>query len=160
MKSFWNIKIFLGVMLMTSLLMCAALLLILWARPAAYATDLMPGPAALTIIPAPTSTLRFVTPSLTISPSVPVGTFTPPPGILAVGAYVQIGGTNSEGLRLRAGPGLNGKPLFLGFDSEVFQVRDGPRGMDGYIWWYLTAPYGETRSGWAAQDYLTVIPSP
>ena len=41
-----------------------------------------------------------------------------------------------------------------------FLVTDGPQQVDGHTWWYLTAPYDQTRSGWAVQDYLSVIPSP
>ena len=74
--------------------------------------------------------------------------------------YVQILGTDGEGLRLRSDPGLSGTPVFLGFDEEVFEVRDGPQESDGYVWWYLVAPYDESRNGWAAADFLGAIPSP
>jgi hypothetical protein len=79
------------------------------------------------------------------------------PGQIAPGRYVQIGGTEGAGLRLRAAPGLDGTPLFLGFDTEVFEVRDGPQVADGYTWWFVVSPYDENRSGWAAADYLEVI---
>jgi hypothetical protein len=55
---------------------------------------------------------------------------------------------------------LNSESAFLGFDSEVFIVQDGPVVLDGYVWWYLVAPYDETRTGWAAADFLSYIPSP
>jgi hypothetical protein len=74
--------------------------------------------------------------------------------------YVQITGTGGDGLRLRSGPGLNGAQLFLGYDAEVYQIVDGPIEADGHTWWKLTAPYDATRTGWAVQDFLTVIPSP
>jgi hypothetical protein len=80
--------------------------------------------------------------------------------VIGVGGYVQITGTDGEGLRLRADPGLNGTSIFLGYDEEVFEVRDGPQEVDGYVWWYLVAPYDETRAGWAAADFLGAIPSP
>jgi hypothetical protein len=113
--------------------------------------------AALTVIPGPTSTPKI--------PATPTydplqGTPTPLAGEIAVHGFVQIGGTEGEGLRLRETPGLNGKPLFLGFDAEVFQVADGPEDVDGYRWWYLKAPYDDTRSGWAVADFLEAIPSP
>lgn len=112
-------------------------------------------PADLTVIAAPTSTSSApATP--TIDPFAPTAA---PTGI-AVGNYVQIKGTEGEGLRIRSQPGLNGEPVFLGFDSEVFIVEDGPREADGFVWWYLVAPYDETRVGWAAADFLTYIPSP
>jgi hypothetical protein len=112
-------------------------------------------PADLTVIPAPTVTSN-APPTPTIDPFAP----TPVPTGIAIGNYVQISGTDGEGLRIRSEPGLNGNPDFLGYDSEVFIVRDGPREVDGYIWWYLVAPYDETRAGWAASDFLTFIPSP
>ena len=73
---------------------------------------------------------------------------------------MQITGTDGEGLRIRSEPGLTGNPDFLGFDSEVFIVKDGPQLVDGYTWWYLVAPYDDTRAGWAASDFLSYIPSP
>ena len=73
---------------------------------------------------------------------------------------MQISGTEGEGLRIRSTPGLNGETVFRGEESEVFVVRDGPQTADGYTWWYLVAPYDETRAGWAAADFLAVVPSP
>lgn len=112
-------------------------------------------PANLTVIPAPTVTSN-APPTPTIDPFAP----TPVTTGIAIGNYAQITGTDGEGLRIRSEPGLNGNPVFLGFDSEVFIVQDGPREVDGYVWWYLVAPYDSTRVGWAAADFLTYIPSP
>jgi len=112
-------------------------------------------PADLTMIPAPTATSSApATP--TIDPFAP----SPTPAGLAVGSYVQISGTEGQGLRIRSKPGLNGEFVFLGYDSEVFVVQDGPQTVDGYTWWYLVAPYDNTRAGWAASDFLTFIPAP
>jgi len=112
-------------------------------------------PADLTMIPAPTSTSSApATP--TIDPFAP----SPTPTGLALGNYAQITGTNGEGLRIRSKPGLDGEFVFLGYDSEVFLVKDGPKTVDGYVWWYLVAPYDNTRAGWAASDFLTYIPAP
>jgi hypothetical protein len=58
---------------------------------------------------------------------------------------------------LRATASTSGEIRFLGYESEVFLVTDGPKNADGYIWWYLTAPYDESRSGWAVADYLAPI---
>lgn len=112
-------------------------------------------PADLTVIPAPTST-SSAPPTPTIDPFAPIAA---PTGI-AIGNYVQIAGTNGEGLRIRSDPGLNGNFEFLGYDSEVFIVQDGPSEVDGFVWWYLVAPYDETRNGWAAADFLSYIPAP
>ncbi len=112
-------------------------------------------PADLTVIPAPTST-SGAPPTPTIDP---FATPTSPSGI-AIGNYVQITGTEGQGLRIRSEPGLSGDFQFLAYDSEVFVVQDGPREVDGYTWWYLVAPYDETRVGWAAADFLTYVPAP
>ncbi|MCF6277808.1 MAG: hypothetical protein L3J16_03550 [Anaerolineales bacterium] len=113
--------------------------------------------AELTVIPGPTSTPRFA-PTPTHDPA--LGTATPLPGEIAVNGYAQIVGTDGDGLRLRATPGLSGDPLFLGFDTEVFLVSGGPQDADGYVWWYLVAPYDEGRAGWAASAFLEAIPAP
>ena len=107
------------------------------------------------MISAPTATPN-VTPTATIDPFAP----SPTPTGLAIGTYAQITGTGGDGLRIRSTPGLTGEPVFLGLDSEVFLVQDGPREADGYMWWYLVAPYDEARTGWAAADFLTYIPAP
>jgi hypothetical protein len=111
--------------------------------------------ADLTMIPVPTST-SSAPPTPTIDPFAPSPTVTG----LALGNYVQITGTEGQGLRIRATPGLGGEFVFLGYDSEVFVVKDGPKNVDGYAWWYLVAPYDETRAGWAAADFLSFIPAP
>jgi len=112
-------------------------------------------PADLTVIPASTST-SSAPPTPTIDPFAP----SPTPTGLAVGNYAQITGTEGQGLRIRATPGLDGEFVFLGYDSEVFVIKDGPQTVDGYIWWYLAAPYDETRAGWAASDFLSFIQAP
>jgi len=112
--------------------------------------------ATLTIIPAPTSTATPV-PSPTPDPNI---TPTPIPGQVMIGSYVQVAQTGGQGLRIRANPGLQGDLLFLALDSEMFIVQDGPVELDGYTWWYLTAPYDERRAGWAAARFLEYIPPP
>jgi len=112
-------------------------------------------PADVTVIAAPTVT-SSAPPTPTIDPFAP----TVVPTGIALGNYVQITGTDGEGLRIRSEPGLNGDPEFLGFDSEVFIVQDGPRTVDGFVWWYLVAPYDQSRAGWAASDFLSYIPAP
>jgi hypothetical protein len=108
----------------------------------------------LTVIPAPTSTP-------TLPKVVATHTATPPASIdgISIGSFVQIAGTEGQGLRIRSGPGINNPPRFLGMDSEMFQVKDGPKQADGFTWWYLEAPYDPSRSGWAASKYLNVIQS-
>jgi len=114
--------------------------------------------AALTVIPAPSSTpIPLPGDGATVTPT-PSGDVSHD-GI-ALGMYVQISGTGGDGLKMRAGPGMESDTLFLGMESEVYQVKDGPKEVDGYTWWYLEAPYDQTRKGWAASKYLTIVASP
>jgi len=126
------------------------------APPAPDASGLL---AVVTVIPMPTLTPAPAA-SPTLDPYAPAPTSTPAFGQLGVGSVVQISGTQGQGLRIRSDPGLNGKQLFLGFDTEAYTVLDGPRNVDGYDWYYLAAINDQTRTGWAASSFLTIIPKP
>jgi hypothetical protein len=80
--------------------------------------------------------------------------------MIGVGSYVQITGTSGTGLNIRENPSLSADVRFLGYDAEAFEVRDGPYQADGFIWWYLVTPVDETRSGWAVDDYLSLVYNP
>ncbi len=150
-----NIWVVLGALAFAGFLTLLTLVMIGWTRPK-VAQQVGFAPADLTMIPAPTHT-----PGITPTPTFdPLATPSLEPGKIGVGAYVQISNTEGQGLRLRAAPGLGGEQAFLGYDEEVYQVREGPQELDGHTWWYLVAPYDETRAGWAAADFLSVVPSP
>jgi hypothetical protein len=61
---------------------------------------------------------------------------------------------------VRSDPGLNAKTLFVALEKEVFQVSDGPRQVDGYTWWMVTAPYDPSLKGWAVSNYLSSAQKP
>lgn len=137
------------------ILLLVTLVVIGWTSPR-FSPDVGFAPADLTMIPAPTHT-----PPTTPLPTYdPLATSTFDPNTIHVDGYVQISGTGGDGLRIRSAPGLNTETVFRGEESEVFLVKDGPREADGYTWWYLVASYDETRAGWAAADFLIVVPSP
>ncbi len=118
--------------------------------------------AVIAIIPAPTGTpTNSPTPDVTGTPQVSIPP-SPPPGTLGIGAFVQISGTGGDGLRLRINPGLEFEVAYLGLESEVFQVIDGPQEVDGYSWWLLESPYddGQKRQGWAVSNYILPIQNP
>ena len=153
-RQFFNKWVVAGALAFTSLLtLITAIAIGLTSSPQTSAIGF--APANLTVIAAPTGT-SSAPPTPTIDP---FASPTPPAGI-AIGNYVQITGTEGQGLRIRAEPGLDGAFQFLAYDSEVFLVKEGPREVDGYTWWHLVAPYDETRTGWAAADFLTYIPAP
>ncbi len=122
-----------------------------------------------TINPYPTAIVQVI-PAPTLTPS-PQPTFTPSavdgfpesPSAnfsgeeIQIGDSVQIYGTQGDGLRLRASPGLDGKILFLAYEGEIFRVEDGPQDASGYRWWYLVAPYDINVYGWAAANFLKVV---
>jgi hypothetical protein len=117
--------------------------------------------AIIQVILAPTATPLVVEVTLTPTPTAePTGdrVNTPVPNTaMKIGDYVQISGTGGDGLRIRSGPGTQNPALFLGMEAEVFKVIDGPKEVDGLVWFNLSAPYDENRKGWAASNYLTVI---
>jgi hypothetical protein len=153
-RQLFNRWVILGALIIAGLLIVITVIAIGWTTPP-QSSEVGFAPADLTVIPAPTITPN-VTATATVDPFAP----SPTPTGIALGTYAQITGTDGEGLRIRSEPGLTGEPVFLGFDSEVFLVQDGPREADGYVWWYLVAPYDEARAGWAAADFLTYIPAP
>jgi hypothetical protein len=107
-----------------------------------------------TASPIPTATQ----PDLVEPTALPQATFQP--GEIYPQALVQIRGTGGDGLRLRMEPGLESEILFLGNESEVFRVQDGPVEVDEFTWWFLVSPDNGDRQGWAVADYLLVMQTP
>lgn len=147
-------------MIAFGVLLLASTLFLLWVtRPDQTAGDAPT--AVMTVIAAPTATLTLPppTPTIPVTPSaspLPL----PPPGDISIGAYIEIAGTGGDGLRLRTEPGLNSEVRLLGSEAEVFAVRDGPREIDGYTWWYLEGLADATRRGWAVSNYLRTVQNP
>jgi len=156
LQRYLNRWVILGALGVAALMTIITLIIIGWTTPR-ISPDVGFAPADLTMIPAPTHT-PLVSPAPTVDPLLPTPTL--PADTIGIGGYVQISGTEGEGLRIRSAAGLNSETVFRGEEAEVFVVRDGPPEVDGYTWWYLVAPYDETRAGWAASDFLAVVPSP
>lgn len=115
--------------------------------------------ANVEIIEAPTST-PFLLPTFlptTIAENNPVNGNS---NGIYVGGYAQISGTSGDGLSIRSAPGISNTIHFIGLDSELFKIVDGPVENEGYTWWKVEAPYDGTRTGWCVQDYLSVVNSP
>ncbi len=154
LRPYLNRFVIFGALGTAGILLLLTLVLIGWTSPR-LTPDIGFAPADLTMIPPPTHT-----PPAALPAHDPLATPTFDPNSIQVGGYVQISGTGGDGLRIRAAPGLNTETIFRGEESEVFLVKDGPQQADGYTWWYLVASYDETRAGWAAADFLIVVPSP
>jgi len=156
LRPYLNRWVIFGALGVAGTLLLITLIMIGWTSPR-FSPNVGFAPADLTMIPAPTHTPNVIATS-TVDPT--FATSTPAGDSIAVGGYVQISGTEGDGLRIRSSPGLNGETVFRGEEAEVFIVREGPQTADGYSWWYLVAPYDETRAGWGASDFLAVVPSP
>jgi hypothetical protein len=163
LNNFWlslkTLPVILGAFGLAFALFALLVILAIFSAPANPTGELPT--AILTIIPGPTSTLFVPTPTSTRVPSVTADMPpSPMPGMIGVGAFVQIVGTEGSGLNLRAGAGLSNDINFVAYDAEVFEVRDGPVVTDDITWWFVVTPVDEARSGWAAANYLSVVPNP
>ena len=155
LRPYLNRYVIIGTLAVAGILLIITFIIIGWTSPR-FSPDVGFAPADLTMIPAPTHT-----PNVTAVPTNdPLITPTLAANTIGIGGYVQISGTEGEGLRIRQTSGLNADTVFRGEESEVFVVKDGPQTADGYTWWYLVAPYDETRAGWSVADFLAVVPSP
>ena len=156
--------VLIGALVIALLLLSVTIGLAFFSRP--QPTLVSPSTAVVNVISAPTDTpvvptapaVAVATPTsaATVGPTLPP----PPPGTIELDAYVQITGTGGDGLRLRTDPGLNAQVRLLGAEAEVFQVKDGPKEVDGYTWWYLVGPYDATRRGWAVSNFLQIVQPP
>lgn len=155
MKDIINPWVIAGSVLIAALLLTVSFLAagnLTASEQASYAGD-----ALITIIPVPTYTPTPV-PTRTIVP-VEIPTATPESGI-QIDGFVQISGTEGEGLRIREEPSLGAQVAYVGLEGEIFSVIGGPVEGDGYLWWQLEAPLNNTRQGWAVSNYLKPAQGP
>lgn len=158
LRVFLDPWVILGAIAIGVILFVTALVLLLVTRtlpiPAGEPTAAIRVVAFPTASPIPTATLpSLVEPTGSPQPTIQTGE-------IYLQALVQIRGTGGDGLRLRMEPGLEGEILFLGNESEVFRVEDGPEEMDQFTWWFLVSPDNGDRQGWAVADYLVVVQTP
>ncbi|MBG0784040.1 MAG: hypothetical protein H0S79_02950 [Anaerolineaceae bacterium] len=152
-KSFLNPITLLTTLILLAGLILAGLAALFLGRSKEPPAEVTP---VLTMISAPTLTPEPTQPPSTPTPSEPTVVVLPE-GVIGVGIYVQVSGTDGAGLRMRSEPGLSGTVNFTALDAEAFLVIDGPVEADGYTWWHLEAPYDQTRNGWSAGDFLTPL---
>jgi hypothetical protein len=149
--------VLIGSLIVGGLLFLVVVFLLNWSRPSQGPVGVVT--AALTIIPVPTitDTPIPVIEEDTLQPDMSQGQST---AHFEIGTFVKISGTGGAGLRLRIDSGLDSDPIYLGIEDEIFKIEDGPLESDGYIWWYLVAPFEPNRKGWAVSDYLEVVQEP
>jgi hypothetical protein len=150
-SDYWNRFVTLGGILLCMVICAAAIASVRLLPPTEQSLSVGP---QITILAANTHTATV--PPTIISNATPTSTANVHDGIQA-GLYVQITGTNGSGLRIRSSPGLTEPVNFFGVDSEVFLVLEGPTQQDGYLWWFIAAPYDTNRSGWAVADFLSLV---
>ena len=124
------------------------------------------GPSTSSLLVVGLTQVPYATPTGTPSPTwTPWPSPTPSPTLpgaaqgFGIGVYVQVFGTQGSRLRFREAPGLSAAVRFLAQEMEVFRIEEGPVLKDGYVWWYLVAPYSPERAGWAVQDFLKPLPT-
>lgn len=108
------------------------------------------------------ATLEAMAATPTPVPPTPTPTPTPEP-VLRPGGMAVVTGSNPEGVRLRAGPGLGNATLDVLYDGTVFEilpqpgnVSEYPVEVDGYTWWRVRTEDGLV--GWVAGDWLAPLP--
>ena len=116
-------------------------------------------PLAVTILPAPTETPVTIIPTSIFTPT-PTPELGPLPGIMGIGAYAKVSNTGGAGLRIRQSATTEALTQFIAMDEEVFKIIGGPVEKNGFTWWQLEANYDKNRTGWAAEEYLTLINLP
>ncbi|HEX7433939.1 MAG TPA: hypothetical protein VF326_09785 [Anaerolineaceae bacterium] len=160
MKNIFNVWVWLGGIVLAGIVLVCVGLLITTIHPTQNKVFIYSTPV-VTKIPAPTFTpvlaavtaMNTPTPETSSNPSQPDGS-------IKVGIYVQILGTSGDGLRIRSDAGIGNSTRFIGMDSEVFLVKEGPVQADNLTWWLLEAPYDKSRTGWAAGSYLGLVKAP
>ena len=106
--------------------------------------------------PLPSATPRLI-PSPTASPAATAES------AFAVGDRVVISGTSSQGVRIRAGAGVDFLTQGIYYDGDAFFVLPNsdpqasyPVENDGYVWWRLRAADGLI--GWTVEEFLDRAP--
>jgi len=157
LRKYFNLKILVSALLLALLAFGAFMLILLGSKPDKRSPESVT--AIVNLIPAATWTEALVVPTqaqvVTDTPSRPTSS-----ADIQIGSYVQVSGTGGSGLRLRVDASLDAEVRLLGDESEVFEVKDGPRQAGGYTWWFLVGPYDESRRGWAVEDFLVVVQNP
>ena len=90
--------------------------------------------------------------------AVPLATSGAASGVLAVDTFVRISSTDTYGMRLRFGAGLDTATIRIADEGETMRIVGGPETGDGYTWWRLQDQFGNI--GWAAQEYLSPTSTP
>lgn len=87
--------------------------------------------------------------------------FTPTPISITLNSRVAVADVAPNELNVRDNPGTTDTTiLFRALEGDVFLVIGGPNQASGLTWWQIQDPTNLTRTGWAASQFLRVIPDP
>jgi hypothetical protein len=121
-------------------------------RAAAAIAPAAPSPTALLAAPAVTPTVAAA--SLPTTPPLADA----PGGPLVVDGFARVAGTDSLGLRLRFGAGLDTATIRWADENEVLRIVGDPLTSDGETWWRVQDALGNR--GWAAATFLVPATAP
>ncbi len=82
--------------------------------------------------------------------------FTPTPMGIALGVTIRV--DVDGGLNVRPQPTTDNTPLFQAQYGELFTVVEGPENAQGLTWWRIESLADPSRTGWAAGEFLLVVP--
>jgi hypothetical protein len=83
----------------------------------------------------------------------------PTPETIGLGKEVIVIDVGDQQLNVRDQPGyLTTTVIFRAPENSVFIISEGPIQADGLSWWRIQDPVNSSRSGWAASNYLQVVP--
>jgi hypothetical protein len=104
----------------------------------------------------PGETLNFVMQG----PVLPTPYLTPTAVSISVGATVRVIDVGDQQLNVRELPGvIDVDVVFRAPENTLFTIVDGPSQGDGLTWWRIQDPRNSQRAGWAASNYLEVVPA-
>ncbi|MBC8100678.1 MAG: hypothetical protein H7Y11_14655 [Armatimonadetes bacterium] len=119
----------------------------------------MPAPQNATLPPtiAALPSVAFVM----AGPTLPPPPITPTAISLTVGGTVRVIDVGDEQLNVRDAPGvLETQVVFRSPENTLFTLVGGPTQADGLTWWQIQQTDNSRRVGWAASNYLEVVPMP
>jgi hypothetical protein len=103
----------------------------------------------------PGATLDFVMQG----PVLPTPYLTPTALSISVGSTVRVIDVGDQQLNVRELPGvIDVDVVFRAPENTLFTIVDGPSQGDGLTWWRIQDPTNGQRAGWAASNYLEVVP--
>ncbi|MBC8171499.1 MAG: hypothetical protein H7X77_07490 [Anaerolineae bacterium] len=92
-------------------------------------------------------------------PTLPPPAITPTAISISIGATIRVIDVGDQQLNVRERPGvIDVDVAFRSPENTLFTIVDGPSQADGLTWWKIQDPENNLRSGWAASNYLEVVP--